>query len=309
MRPRFTQDFAADFAQIVTADEPFALSRFHDGEYALLNGIDYDAKSGWSVDGPSWLQFSLQESLLEDPGEGYYVGISPPCDSSEAAAYYRKELKLPKSRITFATVFQQANYKKVGQLLRRFRNPILVACKNADVMVPENGVRKSWDIDRVVKQLLQPNPGDESRPIFVAAGPCANVIIHRYWKQQDPEKRVTIIDIGSALDESIHGRATRRFHEVDSSERNHVCGWEDWKPYQPLTGERREKAVRRQAHAQVFQQLHENGFKGTTGSKEQNTMIRRPADGVLGSGSGSVRDKVTSNTKMAHVRIRAPKPK
>lgn len=303
MRPRFIQDFQSDFAQIIRADEPFAFSRFHDGEYAICQGVDYDAKSGWSVSGATWLQHPLLEALTEAELEDYYIGISPPCDHSEAASWYRSQVKVPKSRLTFATLFQHANFKKLPQLLRRFPEPVLVSCQNGDIKVPANGVKKGWDIDGAVRQLLRV----EGRPIFVAAGPCSNVIIHRYWQRQEKSKRVTIIDIGSALDQDIHGKRTRPYHDPQSPTLRHKCDWEDWRPFQPMTGKRRERALRRSAQNDVFRQLHEDGFKGTTGSKEQKTeIVRRSGPGIT---SPAVRDREVSNSGSRNVRIRPSRNK
>jgi len=302
MRPRFIQKFQADFAQFVKADEPFAFVRFHDGEYAVIQGISYQARSGWSVDSPTWLQYPLQEAL-EANLDGFYIGISPPCDHSEAAAFYRGQIKCPKQRLTFATIFQHSNFKKTPQLLRHFQNPFVVSCKHGDVTVPQNGVRKGWDIDAVVRKLLKV----ESRPILVAAGPCANVIIHRYWKTQDPDKRVTIIDIGSALDLDVHGKRTRPYHDPQAKASQHHCDWDTWHAFQPLVGKRRERAMKRAAQNEVFAQLHDAGFKGTTGSKDGKTQIhRRAAKGIR---SPAVRDRATTNSGNRNVRIRPSKKK
>ena len=301
MLPRFIQDFQADFAQVIRADEPFAFARFHDGEYAICQGIDYDAKSGWHVSGPTWLQYPLLEALHEANLDGYYLGISPPCDHSEAASWYRSQVKVPKMRLTFATLFQHANFKKLPQLLKRFENPVLVSCRNGDIKVPANGVAKGWDLDAVVEKLLRV----EGRPIFVAAGPCSNVIVHRYWRNQDPKRRVTILDVGSALDQDIHGRTTRPYHESNHPMQRHKCDWEDWRPFQPLTGKRRERAMRREAQTEVFKQLKADGFKGTTGSKDQKTeIVRRPGPGIS---SPAVRDREVSNSGSRNVRIRPSK--
>lgn len=301
MLPRFIQDFGADLGQFIRATEPFAFVRFHDGEYALLQGVPYDAKSGWSVDGPTWIQFPLEEALVESQLDNYYIGISPPCDHSEAAAWYRPRVKLPKWKTTFATIFQGANYKKVHQLTRKYENPFIVACKNADVTVPENGLRKGWDVNAVVEKLLRV----EGRTILVSAGPLANIIIHKYWKTQDPLKRTTIIDIGSAIDIDIHGKPTRRFHNPDSPERNHVCDWETWHAHQPMSGRRRERASRRTSQSETFRQLAEAGFTGTTGCKDKATEIhRRPAPGIQ---SASVRDQEVPNSGNKNVRIRPNK--
>jgi hypothetical protein len=290
--PKFTQDFSTDFAQLLRADEPFALVRFHDGEYRLCEGLLYDARSGWHVDGPTWIQFPLREALACNV-EGYYVGISPPCDVSEAANYYRSRVKVPSDRLTFATIFMHANYKSLPLFLRKYKDPVLVACKNGDIKVPANGMREAWDLDAVVEELMKV----EGRPIFVSAGPCADVIIHRYWTRQPAEKRVTIIDTGSALDLDIHGKPTRDFHS-DKAAQRHKCDWNEWHPFQALTPKRLQREAKKSARRRLNRQLAEQGFKSNLG-RHTTAKPKKPHIRVHG----------TERQEQVHRNVRVRKPK
>lgn len=257
--PAFVQDFTRDFSQFLRQDlEPFAFVRFHDGEYHAIEGLDHIARSGWRLDGgPTWIQFPLIESL-EYVDERYFIGITPPCDHPESTHAYRERLrgKTPIGRLTFASIFAQSNYGRISQIRERYHNAILVGPTNkCDVQVPINGVGQTWDVDALVARLMEV----EGRPILVAAGPCANIIIHRYWTRQDPTKRVIILDIGAAYDETIHGKPTRDYQGRRTGP-PHKCSWTNWKPFQPLTEARRQAAHRRYLQSQRFKQLSSEGF-------------------------------------------------
>lgn len=277
MLPNFTQNFVKDFYEILKADEPFAFSRFHDGEYHLIEGLCYNARSNWEVVGKCWLQEDLREALAED-SPGYFLGISPPCEFSESAAYYRGTLKIPKHRLTFSTVFSHANHRLVGELGKKWPGAIVVSCKNGDITVPETGPEKPWDVDAVVDQLL----AVKDTAILVAAGPCANLIVHRYWKRQDPNKRVTILDVGSAIDPVVHGEVTREYQEKDSISRVHKCEWEKWHYFVPLNQKRRDKDAQRAALRKSYKALESSGAQGSLVDdlKHDNIheVVRRPLE-------------------------------
>lgn len=247
----FRQDFQHDFDAIMEAEEPLALVRFHDGEYALLEKMPYRAASKWtSPGGQVWLYDSLLASLVESDLDRYFIGISPPCCTPGATQYYRQQVRAPKDHLTFATLFTHRNYRRFGELRARFSDAVTVGCKQADIQVPFNGVTRAWDIDAVVKQLLEVD-----RPILIAAGPCANVIIHRYWKLQAKDKRQYILDVGAAMDLEIHGEKTRHYHAAGSRAQQHRCSWTDSVPGAPVSRRARRRAENAEKSHKAMEQM------------------------------------------------------
>lgn len=243
----FRQDFTADFNAIVEAQGPFGFIRFNDGEHAILQGLAYRSASGWGVSEVSpWLQGELRDALVNPP-EGVYIGISSPCCIAQAAAYYRTVVRVPPHHVTFASLFSHRNFRRVGALFARYPDPVIVAPRNADFLVPPDGVAHEWDIDRLVKNLL-----DVDRPIFVAAGPCANLIITRYWKAQSPEKRQAILDVGAAIDRRIHGQVTRAYNLKPK----HACSWDKWHPFAPATSKNQKQREAQQRMQAAFARGH-----------------------------------------------------
>lgn len=232
--------FQRDLSRLVDTSRPVALVRFGDGEYHLLNGEPYRARSGWTLASrSSWLRDRIEASLVAVLPD-YWVGISPPCDWPIGTAYFRPKVK---ARRTFATVFSHSNYPRFRKLVAP-RGALAGAClvgpgKKADYPVPLNGVVRKWDLDGLVDKLFA-----EERPILVAAGPCACVIVHEYWKRCDPAKRQTILDVGAAIDPILHGKGTRDFHGSASALRFHTCSWDRSVPWGPPRKKKKIKGYR-----------------------------------------------------------------
>lgn len=208
----FTQEFTADFDRVLAHDKPFALVRFGDGELALIDGRAHQSADAWRTLGPSWLRKELVDSLrCELPG--WHVGLPPICCIG-GGLKLRASVRVPLARQTFATLFLHANLHRAAEIKARFTDAIVVGSWFGDVRIPADGVTVAWDVDAVVAKLLEVD-----KPILLAAGPCANLIALRYWTRQAPEKRQTIIDVGSALD-VLEGKQTRHYHGTMTK---HVC--------------------------------------------------------------------------------------
>lgn len=224
-RPASRDTFAAALARFTKPARPLALARFHDGEYHVLNGLPYKARSGWTLGRPSWVRDRLRAALTAKLPD-YWVGLSPPCDFPRGTAYYRPLIRT--AQRTFATVFQHRNFPAAEGAFRRgvFEKACLVSPRGGAFRVPANGVAQPWDLDALVTELLK-----ERRPILLAAGPCAAVIVHEYWKRCPKAQRQTILDIGATLDRKIHGRKTREYHDGANPLRHHVCRWDRAVPW------------------------------------------------------------------------------
>lgn len=233
----FTHDFRKDCRDLLESlqTKPIALSRYCDGEYAILTGKQIPTADKWTVpDLDSSFTADLKASLeYSDPD--YYVGISPACCLPEEHLYYLDKVSVPHSQLTFANVFVDANHNQVVSWTKdtgSLDTCAIVSSSNlGHYRVPANVVNEDWDIDGLVKSLFK-----ETRPILVAAGPASGIIIHKYWKRQSPDKRVTILDVGSAFDVWLHGRPTRGYHMGDSDNRKKVCSWTNLEQHSTRSG-------------------------------------------------------------------------
>ena len=202
----------------------FAFSRYCDGEFAILTGSPVRTADKWVVpELDSKFTNDLHASLAYGDGD-YHIGISPPCCLPDEHRRYLNAVQVPHNRLTFANIFVDANHNHVVNWVKGHgtldKCAIVASSDRGTYVIPANAVNTEWDIDQLINKLLL-----ETRPILVAAGPAAGIIIHKYWEAQEPSKRVVILDIGSAFDVWLHGRPTRGYHMGDSPNRKKVCSW------------------------------------------------------------------------------------
>jgi hypothetical protein len=236
---KFTHDHAADLETLIHElehGEPFAFTKFADGERLLLDRVKHDLRKPfeeWSSGEETPFVGRLRESLTANI-PGYHIGISCACcgDSSgykhgvSDQQFYLDQITMPLERVTFANVFVNGNAQRWQEWLDG-KVRLMVSSSDSSherFKVPKNAVNTDWDIDGLVSRLIELGDGPSLRaPIFVAAGPAGNIIVHEYWKR-GPRNR-TIVDVGSTLDPWIHGAATRGYHHPDHPNRKKVCVW------------------------------------------------------------------------------------
>jgi hypothetical protein len=173
-------------------------------------------QDGWEYDGRRSPFSADLNAALTYAAPDYFVGISDGCCDLAARDWFLERVRVPLEQVTFANIFVNGNYKRFRQL--DLSGTALVASCGGDFSVPEDLINSDFDLDRLVEELLSVD-----RPILVAAGPASCVLIHKYW--MSAKKKHAIVDIGSALDERIKGRKTRRYQEPGSPTADRICQW------------------------------------------------------------------------------------
>lgn len=219
---RMTQDFATDFDLITSGlrdgydGEPYAFARFGDGEIGIIEGRRHRARQdGWewdksNADETDCCRVSVSLELsLSWTSENFIIGLPCRCHQSEFVNEAKKRTEhIHDSRKTFATLFLNSNYERWREIdTSKF---FIVSCHDgADLKVPSTPNDPAW---RGVSHLAGWLVASVNRPILVAAGPMACVLIQRYWmmSQDEPSRRQVILDVGSGLDERLRGKRTRR---------------------------------------------------------------------------------------------------
>lgn len=241
----FRQKFVADFSAITSRIEsgtPFAFVRFGDGEDAIIRGRRHVARSdGWiwphgglgaDADLPDLLYRSLVGGC-DDPD--WFVGVSAFKHHQKSHEFYLRELKMygpDMSRVTFAEIFSFSNYtrflgwtERIGGISRA-RFSICGPGSNTTYRVPFDAMQSLSSggkpgaaeiAKQVADEMMIDSMAGVRLPIFVAAGPLANLIIQRYWTECNPARRRTIIDVGSALANYLHGRRNRGYQNPNES--------------------------------------------------------------------------------------------
>ena len=209
--PVFPHRFGDDLRAIDWFGEPFALARFGDGELACIQGIPYNPY-GSMMGTETWrselgvpLRDQLQASL-ECDADGYYVGVSPICCQGGGTVPY---VKAPWERRVPSTIFSYGNhalFHKIARKLDLRKRSVLVSGRGGDIEVPLNAINRDDWLEPLMDKLLRVR----DKPILVAAGPAACIIVHQYWlRAYVTHPRTTIVDIGSVLDIDLWGRGTR----------------------------------------------------------------------------------------------------
>lgn len=224
----FTHHFKQDYEAIEAAlkqGKVFALSRFGDGEWAILKKKRYRSADAWSSKGETWIRAALLESLQADL-PGYCVGYSPPCCHPKCVGFYADNMRVAPAFRTYATVFFHGNFPRAKQFFSKLDSVTVGSSPHSNIRVSGDVVTEAFDTDAVLRQMLEVR----DKPILLAAGPAACVLIHRYWRwtMKNPQDRVACIDIGALLDESTHGKRTRYYHDPSSGLHEHFCNFTDW---------------------------------------------------------------------------------
>lgn len=224
----FTNNFEGDYDAIVKRlreNRPFALSRFGDGEWALLQKRRYKSADDWVTKGDTPIHGALLESLQANM-PGYCVGYSPPCCHPKCVGFYADNMRAPPDHRTFATVFFHGNYPRAKAFFEKLDAFTIGCTQGSDVRVNADLVNSPFDSDSILQRML----AVRDRPILVAAGPAACILVCRYWRwtKKNPETRVPCIDVGALLDVAKHGKKTRYYHDKSTGLHKHYCRWDNW---------------------------------------------------------------------------------
>ena len=218
--------------------EPFALSRFGDGELALLMNEAIET-SEYAYDPQKATDFLLHTQLLESfryQGSQYYVGIScPDCVGPRDFRWLKKNSGQDDLHLTFACLFVDFNYsyfKRYFLPLFREYEVILVCNEDASLKKLPFAVKKvfrirvnAWKRDRrLVQKMKQYIEGRKIRRhlFLLCAGPFSCILAHQLHSFC-PEN--FYIDIGSVLDPFFFEEATRGYMQNKSSYLKQACVW------------------------------------------------------------------------------------
>jgi hypothetical protein len=241
MKKLFKEDFDNAWNRI-ESNLPFAHARYADGEICLMKGIPIGGGSQatdvdrWSAPtGITKLGKDLRESLsCVDPY--YYYAIS--CDSSntEDKQWLLNNIKQDREYVTFANLWINGNYNRFIDRLTTLKKDItIIANENgenkkypfnvSDYMSFGNDCVNVWEENKgQIMQILGESFNNTSgQTFFISVGPLSEAIIYLLWKLNP---RNQYIDVGSALDEFVHGRKTRPYMIEGSFYNKQICEME-----------------------------------------------------------------------------------
>lgn len=228
------RDFNSDFEyfyNLLNSDVNFAYARYADGEVALMKGNPVGVGSqAFHVDkweSPQGLTDVGKELLitLEHKESNYYYAISSYSDCESDYHFLASRIK-NQSNITFANLWINANYQKMKAFYHNFAKETYLICNQkakkeafpfsvAEIFpFPDNCIHY-WNEygEDYMTQLLNYVEQINSKTFFISCGPISEIIIHRLYTANPNNQYV---DVGSSIDEFVHGYKTRPYMDVNS---------------------------------------------------------------------------------------------
>ena len=233
----FKQEFNL-FLNKLKSNENFSLSRFGDGELAIIknNFIDFSNKyNGEHIFEPEKHEkyHILMKESLKYKSDNYFVGISCKCCVGESDYdYYKKISDQNESNLTFATIFVNLNYRLfLEEFIPELKNKeiILISHEKSDINKLPFKVQKHFKIGAnawinnfdMIDKISNYSKTVKNKIFLFAAGTFSNIAIYECHKNS---KDNTYIDIGSTLDIILGLGATRRYLKGKGTI-NKTCIW------------------------------------------------------------------------------------
>lgn len=238
MKRSFRDDFQAAWARIYSG-VPFAHARYADGEIALSMGRGV-GRGSQATEVDKWQapnqMTKLGKEILESLSHtepNYYYAIS--CDTSSISDknYLLSKIKQSREYITFANLWINGNYNLFLEKIRNHKRPTIIIGNQEgengkfpfeveNYLGFGNNCVETWEAySDDIKNMLNEGFGKISgKTVFISVGPMSEAIIHHLWKINPTNQ---YIDVGSALDEYVHGRKTRPYMIPGSMYNTQIC--------------------------------------------------------------------------------------
>jgi len=228
---KFNSDFDY-FWGLINNNVNFTFARYADGEIMLMKGQQVsDETQASSVDkwkAPNTLTKVGKQLLktLNHIEDNYYYAISSTNDNINDYTFLKNNIKQKEDKLTFVNLWINANY---GSMLKNLssnkREVILICNKDAkkenfpfnviDITPFPNDCINFWEendksfIDEIIKKYSDLN----NQLFFISCGPISEIIIDALYNI-NPNN--TYVDVGSSIDEFVHGYKTRPYMDSNS---------------------------------------------------------------------------------------------
>lgn len=226
----FSHDFSQDLEILLSQinKEPFAFTRFADGEHAVLEGQHINGYD-WTMESSFSLAKKDINSSLDYRDSRYFYGISCACCDPVKSQYYKNKLADCLERVSYSNMFVNSNYSKAREWLSSIPSNSWLLCnekaKNKSFPFKSNtiyfssNIIKAYETEKnTILSSLSPILQESNKIVLVSIGPLSEILIYHLWNHN---KTNYYIDIGSIIDPYIHGN-TRIYHH-DSSWLNRTC--------------------------------------------------------------------------------------
>jgi len=239
----FNRDFEF-FTDLILSDKNFAYARYADGEVALMLGKQIGQGSqAYHVDkwqAPNHLTKVGKELLesLEHSESNYYYAISATSDFAGDNTFLDGKIKV-RENITFANLWINANYQKMKTFYGSLKKEVYLICNEkakkenfpfpvAELFPFSNNCIEYWEQygDDYMAQLCDYVSQLQNQTFLISCGPISEIIIDKLYRL-NPNNQY--IDVGSSIDEYVHGYPTRPYMNPDSQYAREVSFFKNYK--------------------------------------------------------------------------------
>lgn len=222
---KFDSDFDF-FWDKINSNENFTFARYADGEILLMKGLTvgsntqaYNVDKWSSGNGISKVGKELLNSMNHQE-DNYYYAISSKTDNPSDYSFLVNNIKNTQN-LTFVNLWINNNYNRSKEKYQSLKRPVNMICnENAKIenfpfpikslTYFPNDCINFWEknSDKYLRDLYEKFSNVEDNLFFISCGPVSEIIID-YLYRAFPNN--TYIDVGSSIDEFVHGKKTRPY--------------------------------------------------------------------------------------------------
>lgn len=227
------------FHQKLKSGENFSLSKFADGEWAVIQNKEINNREFWfnpnnSIDQEK--RIALIESF-QFKHQNYYVGISCPCcQGQEVFTEMLQFSEQNEENLTWANIWVNSNYRYYIQNILPIysqRQTILFCNHRAMVenlpFIPcavfklqDNSWQHDWDTIDLAKRMID-KENIKGAIFLFCCGPFGNILCHELTKHNDEN---TYLDIGSTLNPLLKSAGFERHYYMGNNIFSNLeCKW------------------------------------------------------------------------------------
>lgn len=228
---KFNTDFDR-FWGFIHSGNNFSFSRYADGEVMLMKGISVSIDTqAYRVDkwsSPNYITKVGEDLLnsLNHTEENYFYAISAPTDNIHDYQFLSSHIKQTPENITFVNLWINANYSKTVNQFNLLKRPVFLICnekaninnfpfKVSDFIPFPNNCINFWEENNneFLLKISNEFKNKQNELVFISCGPISEIIIDKLYLS-NPNN--TYIDVGSSIDEFVHGYKTRPYMDNSS---------------------------------------------------------------------------------------------
>jgi hypothetical protein len=193
----------------------------------LMNGISVkEGTQAFNVDkwsAPVGLTKVGKELLnsLNHTEENYFYAISSKTDNINDYIFLRNNIQQKEEKISFVNLWINANYQKSIEKYNSLKRGVNLICNYKakkenfpfEVLTltpfPNNCIEYWENSSNNFIEMLVNKLGDKQNELFfISCGPISEIIIDKLYTN-NPDN--TYVDVGSSIDEFVHGQKTRPY--------------------------------------------------------------------------------------------------